>query len=102
MNDTPDVEEEDEFPFADHFRNEMARVKAELDISPGDLYEDCCWHPRVCVEIDYDRDAIRGISLINGTHPGECSLRFCGVRKLSVAEAWEIRRNGPPEASDRE
>jgi hypothetical protein len=98
---TDDTDDVDDFPFADHFREGKARAKAELDLSPGDIYEDCAFHPVVCVEVDYDHDEIRGVSLVDGTYPRACSLRFCGVRKLGIAEAWEIRRNGPSDPEDR-
>lgn len=89
-----------EFPHLDEFQEAMAKVKAELQLSPGDLYEDCSFHPVVCVEVDYDRDEIFGISLIDGSYMRSCSLRFCGVRKLTIEEAWKIRRYGPPEPQD--
>ena len=93
MNNPPQPEE---------FRDAMAKVKAELQLSPGDLYEDCSFHPVVCVEVDYDRDEIFGISLIDGSYVRSCSLRFCGVRKLTIKEAWKIRRYGPPEPQDQD
>ncbi len=62
---------------------------------PGEIYEDCAYHPVLCVEVDYEEDSIRGISLIDGTYPRDCSLLHCGVRKLTVPEAWDIRINGP-------
>lgn len=99
---TDKTDDKDDFPYAEHFRAEMTRVKAELDLSPGDLYEDCAFHPVMCVKVDYEQDSIQGISLIDGTYPRSCSLRFCGVRKLAVDEAWNIRLNGPSESEDRE
>ena len=92
----------DDFPFESEFREAMAKVKAELDLSPGDLYEDCSFHPVVCVEVDYERDEIFGVSLIDGSYMRSCSLRFCGVRKLTIEEAWSIRRYGPPDSQDRD
>lgn len=92
--------EDDAFPFQAEYEAEMRRVREQLGIEVGDIYEDCAWHPVLCVAIDYDKDDIKGISLIDGTYPRSCSLRHCGVRKLAVEEAWDIRLHGPsdPEA----
>jgi len=54
----------------------MAKAKAELQLSPGDLYEDCSFHPVVCVEVDYDRDEIFGISLIAAATCGAAASVF--------------------------
>ncbi len=91
----------DDYPFEAEFQQAMARKRTELQLAPGDLYEDCCFHPVVCVEVDYEHDSISGVSLIDGSYPRNCSLRFCGVRKLTVSEAWEIRQHGPLDESDR-
>lgn len=91
----------DELPFESEFQEAMARAKAELQLAPGDIYEDCKFHPVVCVEVNYDEDSISGVSMIDGSYPRSCSLRFCGVRKLSIAEAWEIRQRGPLDDEDR-
>ena len=69
----------------------------ELQLSVGDIYEDCDYHPCLCVSISTEDDDISGISLIDGTQPRSCSLIHCGIRKLSVAEAWNIKLNGPTE-----
>ncbi len=92
----------DDYPFAAEFQEAMGKVQAELQLAPGDLYEDCFFHPVVCVEVDYDHDSISGVSLIDGSYPRNCSMRFCGVRKLSVAEAWEIRQHGALDKADRD
>lgn len=62
--------------------------------APGELYEDCSYHPCLCVGVDYEEgeDGIWGISLIDGSYPRCCSIFHCGVRKLSVEEAWEIKQ----------
>jgi hypothetical protein len=60
-------------------------------IAPGDIYEDCAYHPVLCTYISYADDEVMGISLVDGTAPRSCSLRHCGVRKLSLAEAVEMR-----------
>ena len=92
----------DDFPHEDLFRQEMSRARSELNLAPGDLYEDCAYHPVVCVAVDYDQDEITGVSMIDGSHPRSCSLRFCGVRKLTVEEAWSIKRFGPIDVAARD
>jgi len=94
--------EDDEFPFQAEFDEQMRRAREQLGLSVGDIYEDCSYHPVLCVSVDYENDDISGISLIDGTHPRSCSLRHCGVRKLTVEEAWEIRLNGPADVNVRE
>jgi hypothetical protein len=69
------------------FEEHVQKKYAELNIQPGDLYEDCSYHPVVCVDITAKDDAISGMSLIDGSYPRNCGLIHCGVRKLSVAEA---------------
>ena len=92
----------DEFPFAAEFEEQMRRVKAELDLAAGDIYEDCACHPVICIGVDYETDEIWGVSLIDGSQPRNCSLRHCGIRKLSVEEAWKIKMEGPSEPEYRE
>ena len=72
-----------------------------LAIKPGDIYEDCAYHPVVCVEADIEDDSLTGVSLINGSYPRCCSFIHCGVRKLSIEEAWEIRLNDPTDEDAR-
>lgn len=88
---------ENDFPFQAEFEEQMRRAREELDVAVGDIYEDSACHPVLCTAIDYENDDISGISLIDGSYPRSCSLRHSGVRKLSVDEAWEIRRKGPTE-----
>lgn len=68
----------------DNNENEEFRV--------GDLYEDSEFHPCLVVGVDYDEDDIWGISLIDGSYPRSCSLSHSGVKKLTVEEAWIIKR----------
>ena len=77
-------------------------IENETPISPGEIYEDCAFHPVLCVESNVDEDFVRGVSLIDGTHPHECSLRHCGVRRMTLDEAWDVKLNGPREADARE
>src|SRR5262249_47645506 len=52
------------------------------DIRPGDLFEDCRYHPCLCYDVSDDGEAIFGISLVDGS-TWQCSLAHCGVRKLT-------------------
>ncbi|MGM9485549.1 hypothetical protein ACS5PN_30450 [Roseateles sp. NT4] len=94
--------EENEFPFQAQSEQEMQRVREQLNLAAGDIYEDCAYHPVLCVNVDYTTDDIQGISLVDGTHPRSCSLRHCGIRKLTVEEAWHIRQHGPHDPAARE
>jgi hypothetical protein len=62
-------------------------------ISPGEIYEDCAFHPVLCTR--NDGEEIEGISLIDGSFPRSCDLRHCGVVKLSVADVLIARANWP-------
>ena len=68
----------------------------DLIISPGEIYEDCSYHPCLC--LGTGNGEVWGISLIDGSYPRSCDLRMCGVRILTLEEAWEIKRNGPTDA----
>jgi len=83
--------QDDDFPFQAAFVSEMKRVREAFDWRVGDIYEDCSSHPVLCVRVSYEEDDLQGISLIDGSYPRSCSMRHCGVRKLTVAEAWAIR-----------
>jgi len=64
-----------------------------MNIKPGDIYEDCAYHPCLCVgATEHD---VWGVSLIDGSQPRSCDIQSCGVRLLSVAEAWQIKMSGP-------
>ena len=67
------------------------------DIVPGDLFEDCRYHPCLCYDVGDagHEDALFGISLIDGS-TWQCSIVKCGVRKLTPAEAWQWKSEGPP------
>jgi hypothetical protein len=57
----------------------------------GEFYESCRYHP-VMVTIK-SGDNIEGISLIDGSYPNSCSIRSCGIRKISIKEAIKIALN---------
>lgn len=59
------------------------RDSSPEDIKPGDIYEDCAYHPVLCTW--RDGDEVAGISLIDGSRPRMCSLSHCGVVKLDIA-----------------
>ena len=63
---------------------------------PGDLFEDCRFHPCLCIEANThdDLDGVAGISLVDGT-PCNCSILNCGLRKLTVEEAIQWKYHGP-------
>ena len=73
--------------------NQTSRQKADR-IKSGDFYEDCRYHPVLCVKADYSPrgDELRGISLVDG-NIGSCSPRHCGPVKLTPDEAIERRVN---------
>ena len=66
-----------------------------VPIAVGELYEDCSYEPMLCVSSELDADELVGISLVNG-RVRWCSPTHCGVRKLPLAEAIEIRGTWPP------
>jgi hypothetical protein len=68
-------------------------IFGDLIIAPGDIYEDCAYHPCLC--IGSDEGTVWGISLIDGSQPRSCDLRMCGVRLLTPGEAWQIKSEGP-------
>lgn len=63
------------------------------DIQPGEIYEDCAFHPVLCTH--NDGETVNGISLIDGTSPRSCDLVYCDVIKLSIAEVIEIKADWP-------
>jgi hypothetical protein len=44
-------------------------IKAYSQIKIGDIYEDCGFHPCLCVKIDEEDDEVQGISLVDGSYP---------------------------------
>jgi hypothetical protein len=70
-------------------------IKRSSDLRPGDFYEDCAYHPCVCVAVDPEDDEIRGISLVDGSFPRACSGQHCGVRQLTFEEAVRWKLQGP-------
>ena len=77
------------------FHKKMAAAYRKLKLKPGDIYEDCAYHPVLCLGVDYTKDEIWGVSLVDGTHPRSCGLVHCGVRRLTPKQAWQIKMRGP-------
>jgi len=63
------------------------------EIRPGDIYEDCSFHPVLCTFNDGDQ--IQGISLIDATAPRACSIGHCAVIKLTIADVLAARADWP-------
>jgi hypothetical protein len=70
-----------------------------LVIAPGEIYEDCAFHPCLCM--GSGNGEVWGISLIDGSQPRSCDLGVCGVRILTPEEAWNIKCHGPADADVR-
>lgn len=68
--------------------------KTVIPLKPGDIIEDCRYHPCVVLDVNQDDlgddDEIHMRSLITGS-TGYCSAQYCGVRLISQGElaAWE-------------
>ena len=70
--------------------------KSIHDIKPGDLFEDCAFHPCICIVAGSkdDKDGVEGISLVDGS--GRCcSADHCALRLLTLEEAVHWRFHGP-------
>lgn len=64
------------------------------DLFVGDFYEDCRYHPMVCVSIDRVDGELIGISLIDGKLD-RCDYYHCGIAKLTPKQAVYWRLKGP-------
>lgn len=65
------------------------------ELHPGDYYEDCAYHPCLCISIG--PGTVQGISLVDGSFPRDCGVPQCGVRKLTYEEAIHWKFYGPPD-----
>jgi hypothetical protein len=74
---------------------EALTITTSLDV--GDYYEDCAYHPCLCIESNREDDMICGVSLVDGSYPRCCSFVHCGVRKLSLQEALHWKFFGSPD-----
>lgn len=59
-----------------------------MKIKVGDIYEDCAYHPVKCT--NSKGDDIEGISMVDGSSPRSCSIKNCGIIKLSEEEAIDL------------
>jgi len=59
-------------------------------LKPGDLYEDCAFHPCRCTSVEDEGESILGVSLLDGTGPRGCSWFHCGVVVLTQEEADKL------------
>jgi hypothetical protein len=84
------------------FDDKLLEAYQTHGIGVGDIFEDCAFHPVLCLGADYQQNDLWGISLIDGTYPRSCSFIHCGVRKLTLEEAWSIKLKGPSDAADAE
>ena len=73
-------------------------VNIAVELSPGDYYEDCAYHPCLCIHIHKKERMVDGVSLVNGVWR-QCGVPHCGVRKLTLEEAITWRFFGPPDLS---
>lgn len=67
-----------------------------MKLKPGDFYQDCTYQPVLCTSVD--GDDINGISLVDGSTPRICSIKDCGIKKLTFAQAVDMKFNGPSDA----
>ena len=62
-------------------------------IQPGDFYEDCFFHPCLCVSAE--NGELTGVSLVDGSFPRACHEAQWHVRQLSLDEAMHWKFLGP-------
>jgi hypothetical protein len=72
--------------------DDVPRENEVPEFAPGDIYEDAFYHPCLCVGASMKEDEVWGISLLDGSYPRSCSITYSHPRKLSVAEAWGIKK----------
>jgi len=70
-------------------------VESENDLSPGDYFEDCAYHP--CIAVTIKDGMVDGISLVDGSYPRNCGIPQCDLRKLSLEEVIHWKIHGPPD-----
>jgi hypothetical protein len=84
-----------EYNWARHKPTRDNSIEEIVKFKKGDIYEDCAFHPVVCENIS--GDDIEGVSLLDGSRPRRCSIKHCGVRKITkneVAGTIAVWRNG--------
>ena len=70
-------------------------IKTADELEPGDFYEDCAYHPCLCISTG--EGVVRGVSLVDGSFPRQCGVPHCAVRKLTFEEAVTWKFYGPPD-----
>jgi hypothetical protein len=56
------------------FDDKLLEAYQTHGIGVGDIFEDCAFHPVLCLGADYQQNDLWGISLIDGTYPRSCSF----------------------------
>jgi len=74
------------------------KITSQGQLLPGEIYEDCRFHPCVCITVD--DNILTGISLIDGSYPHNCKIGRCKIRKLSLQEAMEWKKGGPQQLEE--
>jgi hypothetical protein len=72
-------------------------IKSEAEIHVGDFYEDCAFHPCLCISVGAEAEvpaAVEGVSLVDGS-VRDCNARHCGLRLLTLEEAIQWKLHGP-------
>jgi hypothetical protein len=59
-------------------------------ISPGDYYEDCRYRPILCYL--NENGNLEGFDLVEGSNGWCCQEDKCGVKKLSMSEAYNLQK----------
>jgi hypothetical protein len=67
-------------------------------IRPGDYYEDVFFHPCLCTAVD--AEFVSGISLIDGSAPRTCDVKFSGIRKLTLDQVVKWKQSGPQDLDE--
>jgi hypothetical protein len=65
---------------------------AGTEIIVGGIYEDCGFHPILCIRTLGESDEMHGISLIDGSMR-TCSMIHCGVEPLTIEQVLSIRED---------
>ncbi len=70
-------------------------TKSGDELRVGGIYEDCSYHPCLCTALDRSEDELRGISLVDGSGPRSCSIKYCGAVPLKLEQVLEAKRDFP-------
>jgi len=81
------------YPTAEEIREHRKELRKKLKM--GVLYEDCRFHPMVCIGVNWRTGSLLGISLIDGS-VSNCDVDHCGVTLLTPFQAMRNRLYGLP------